>query len=314
MPGPLGSTGIAYGGMAADREGSGGQNRAGRRRADRSGVGDRFWARRPRGEAVRRRSGGARAGAARDRGPADVLAALGLVADPRRRPADPLAATLGEVLGSAHYVQESTLERVEVKRELFASLTAWPRPMRSSRLHLGHPASASQRILPGASAAWSRIRWTRRSSRRWSSSARPLDRSGRGRTYPRADARGRPGAIRLRDGSRASSPNRMQGALIGAARRMVVDGVARSRTSTSRSAMASACAGRSWGRSRRSTSTRRGRRRLSGAKVRSIRRSSAARDAARLGRRGAIGKVEEQRRATLSAPRLSERSVWRDRG
>ena len=51
--------------------------------------------------------------------------------------------------------------------------------------------------------------------------------------------------------------NRMQGALLEEAFRLVADGYASSKTSTSAFARGWRCAGRSWGRSRRSTSTRR---------------------------------------------------------
>jgi L-gulonate 3-dehydrogenase len=59
----------------------------------------------------------------------DDLAALGLVADAGAAAAQVrYAATLGEALASADYVQESTPERVEVKRAIFAELDGLAAP------------------------------------------------------------------------------------------------------------------------------------------------------------------------------------------
>ena len=93
------------------------------------------------------------------------LAGFGLVDDPKAVLGRIGYATgLAEALDGAAYVQESTPERVEVKREVYAELDrlAAPDAILASSTS-GIPASASPSTSPGGIAAWSRIRSTRRS-------------------------------------------------------------------------------------------------------------------------------------------------------
>jgi len=158
----------------------------------------------------------------------DDLASLGLVDDG----ADALdrvryAATLGEALASADYVQESTPERVEVKRALFEELDRFAAPdaiLASSTS--GIPASSFTEGLAG---------------RQRCLVAHPInppfvtplveicpapwtDSAVVERTHALMLAVGQ-APIRLRREIQGFVANRMQGALIGAALRMVKDGV-----------------------------------------------------------------------------------------
>jgi 3-hydroxyacyl-CoA dehydrogenase len=157
------------------------------------------------------------------------LAGLGLVEDAaaalgRVR----YAATLGEALASADHVQESTPERVEVKRALFAELDrlAAPDAVLASSTS-GIPASAFTEGLSG---------------RQRCLVAHPInppfvtplvelcpapwtDPAVVERTHALMSRAGQ-APIRLRREVQGFVANRMQGALIGAALRMVKDGVA----------------------------------------------------------------------------------------
>jgi L-gulonate 3-dehydrogenase len=157
------------------------------------------------------------------------LAGLGLVEDAaaalgRVR----YAATLGEALASADHVQESTPERVEVKRALFAELDrlAAPDAVLASSTS-GIPASAFTEGLAG---------------RRRCLVAHPInppfvtplvelcpapwtDPEVVERTHALMSRAGQ-APIRLKREVQGFVANRMQGALIGAALRMVKDGVA----------------------------------------------------------------------------------------
>jgi L-gulonate 3-dehydrogenase len=158
----------------------------------------------------------------------DDLASLGLVDDgaaalDRVR----YAATLGEALASADYVQESTPERVEVKRALFEELDrlAAPDAILASSTS-GIPASSFTEGLAG---------------RQRCLVAHPInppfvtplveicpapwtDPAVVERTHALMVAAGQ-APIRLRREIQGFVANRMQGALIGAALRMVADGV-----------------------------------------------------------------------------------------
>ena len=159
----------------------------------------------------------------------DDLAALGLV-DDAAAALDRVryAATLGEALASADYVQESTPERVEVKRALFAELDrlAAPDAILASSTS-GIPASAFTEELSG---------------RQRCLVAHPInppfvtplvelcpapwtDPAVVERTHALMSRAGQ-SPIRLKREVQGFVANRMQGALIGAALRMVKDGVA----------------------------------------------------------------------------------------
>ena len=205
---------------------------AGRRRA-----GARAGGRRP------CRACGARPGRGRERGQARVRA----------------AASLADALAGATFVQENTPETLEAKREIFAELDRLSAPdaiLASSTSTI--VASSFTESSPGRTVAWSPIRSTRRIWCRWSSWwARPGPRP---RSSPRPrrsiEAVGQVPIVVKRE-IEGFILNRLQAVLLSEAFRLVGRAMCRRRTSTRRSRTASACAGRSWGRSRPSSSTRR---------------------------------------------------------
>jgi 3-hydroxyacyl-CoA dehydrogenase len=248
----------------------------------------------------------------------DDLAALGLVLDPEdTRERIRYAGTLGEVLGSADYVQESTPERVEVKRELFAELDrlAAPDAILASSTS-GIPASSFTEDLPG---------------RQRCLVAHPInppfvtplvelcpapwtDPAVVDRTHALMLAAGQ-APIRLQREVQGFVANRMQGALIGAALRMVADGV----VSVEDVDIAIRHGiGLRWSFMGPFETIDLN---APGGIADYLRRYGPLYQAIEgelatpldWGDEALIGQVEEQRRARLRAQRLGERSVWRDR-
>ena len=109
--------------------------------------------------------------------------------------------------------------------------------------------------------------------------------------------------------------NRMQGALLEEAFRLVADGYARSRTSISAFARGWRCAGRSWGRSRRSISMRRAACATMSSAISGIYRRLFPQMQRRVDWAGEVlDDVESERRdAAAGKNELGERQRWRDR-
>ena len=206
-----------------------GADRTGGRRPDRAGVGDRVRPRRSRGHAVRRRARGPEAGADAIAARLADLAGFRLVDDPHAILGRIGYATgLAEALDGAAYVQESTPERVEVKREVYAELDrlAAPDAILASSTS-GIPASAFTEHVAG---------------RHRCLVAHPInppfvtplvelcpapwtDPAVVDRTHDLMTRVGQ-APIRLNKEVQGFVANRMQAALLGAALRMVADGVA----------------------------------------------------------------------------------------
>jgi 3-hydroxyacyl-CoA dehydrogenase len=248
----------------------------------------------------------------------DDLASLGLVDDgaaalDRVR----YAATLGEVLASADYVQESTPERVEVKRALFAELDrlAAPDAILASSTS-GIPASSFTEDLAG---------------RQRCLVAHPInppfvtplveicpapwtDPAVVERTHALMLAVGQ-APIRLQREVQGFVANRMQGALIGAALRMVKDGVISAEDADIAIRHGIGLRWSFMGPFETIDLNAPGGiadyLRRYGPLYQAIEGELAA--PLDWSDEALIGKVEEQRRTQLRAPRLAERSVWRDR-
>ena len=248
----------------------------------------------------------------------DDLANLGLVEDgaaalDRVR----YAATLGEALASADYVQESTPERVEVKRALFEELDRMAAPdaiLASStsgitassfteglagrqRCLVAHPINPPfvtplVEICPAP--------WT--------------DPAVVERTHALMVAVGQ-APIRLRREIQGFVANRMQGALIGAALRMVADGVVDAEDIDIAIRHGIGLRWSFMGPFETIDLNAPGGiadyLKRYGALYQAIEREQAT--PLDWSDEALIDKVEEQRRARLRAPRLGERSVWRDR-
>jgi 3-hydroxyacyl-CoA dehydrogenase len=248
----------------------------------------------------------------------DDLAALGLVDDPEEaRERIRYAGTLGEALGSADYVQESAPERVEVKRALFAELDrlAAPDAILASSTS-GIPASSFTAELAG---------------RQRCLVAHPInppfvtplvelcpapwtDPAVVDRTHALMLAVGQ-APIRLHHEVQGFVANRMQGALLGAALRMVADGVVSVEDVDIALRHGIGLRWSFMGPFETIDLNAPGGiadyLRRYGPLYQAIEREQAS--PLDWGDEGLVGKVEEQRRARLRAPRLGERGVWRDR-
>jgi 3-hydroxyacyl-CoA dehydrogenase len=245
------------------------------------------------------------------------LASLGLVADAEAALGRVgYAATLGEALASADYVQESTPEQVEVKRAIFAELDrlAAPDAILASSTS-GIIASSFTEALPGRARCLVAhpinppfvtplvelcpAPWT--------------DPGVVDRTHALMLAAGQ-APIRLKREVQGFVANRMQGALIGAALRMVQDGVA---SAEDIDIAIRDGIGLRWSfmgpfetidlNAPGGIADYLGR---YGALYQAIEREHAPLD---WSDPALIGKVETERRELLSVRRLGARSVWRDR-